>query len=124
MLYQCLDTPGPYPNPMRQLSRKNPTRYNVLLLVPTILILLTSYERDPCAVSVVTYLGFISLVQLPFSERPPVLVRSSTTLRKFVQLVNSEEGFLKTSMAFSTMEACEYVRQIDRIGKIADSPNH
>ena len=35
-----------------------------------------------------------------------------------------EERFLKTSMAFSTMEAHEYVRQIDRPGKNADSPNH
>ena len=35
-----------------------------------------------------------------------------------------EERFLKTSMAFSTMEAYEYVRQIDRTGKIAESPNH
>ena len=35
-----------------------------------------------------------------------------------------EERFLKTSMAFSTMEASEYVRQIDRTGKIAESPNH
>ena len=35
-----------------------------------------------------------------------------------------EEKFLQTSMAFNTMEAYEYVRPIDRIGKIADSPNH
>ena len=35
-----------------------------------------------------------------------------------------EERFLKTSMAFGIMEAYEYVRQIDRTGKIAESPNH
>ena len=35
---------------MRQLSRKNLTRCNALLLAPTMLYLLTSYERDPCAV--------------------------------------------------------------------------
>ena len=34
-----------------------------------------------------------------------------------------EERFLKMSMPFSTMEAYEYVRQIDRTGKIADSLN-
>ena len=47
---------------MRQLSRKNFTRYNVPLLVSTMLYLLTSYVRDPCAVSAVTYVGFISSV--------------------------------------------------------------
>ena len=35
-----------------------------------------------------------------------------------------EERFLKTSMAFCTMEAHENVCQIGRTGKIADSPNH
>ena len=33
-----------------------------------------------------------------------------------------EERFLKTSMAFGIMKAYEYVRQIDRTGKIAESP--
>ena len=32
--------------------------------------------------------------------------------------------FLKTSMAHSTMEACEYVRHLDHAGKIADSPSN
>ena len=40
-----LGTLGPYPHSVRQLSRKNPTRYNVPLLVPTMLFLLTSNER-------------------------------------------------------------------------------
>ena len=33
-----------------------------------------------------------------------------------------EEKFLRTSMAFSTMKACEYVHRIGRTGEIADSP--
>ena len=74
---------------MRQLSEKNLLRYNEPLLVPTTLYLLTSYERDPRAVSAVTHVGFISSVKLPVSERPPVLVRSSVALRKFVQLVHA-----------------------------------
>ena len=50
---------------MRQPTRKNITRYNVPLLVPVMLYLLTSCERDPCAASAVTYVGFISSVLLP-----------------------------------------------------------
>ena len=84
-----VSTLGPYPHPMRQLSRKNHTRCNAPLLAPTTLCLLTSYERDPCAVSAVTYVGFKSPVQLRVSERPPVLLRSSMALLKSVQLVNT-----------------------------------
>ena len=35
-----------------------------------------------------------------------------------------DKKFLKTSMAHSTMEACEYVRHLDHTGKIADSPSN
>ena len=45
-------------DPMGQTSRKNPTRCNVPLLGPAMAYLLTSYERDPCVVSEVTYLVF------------------------------------------------------------------
>ena len=31
---------------------------------------------------------------------------------------------MKTSMACSTMESCEYVRQMDRAGKITDFTRH
>ena len=111
-------------------------RYDVPLLIPTMLFLLTSHERDPCAVSEVTYVGFVSSVLLPVSERPPILERSPTALRKSKQLVSLavplfvltpaewEEKFLQTSMACNTMKAYEYVRQIDRFRKIADFANH
>ena len=76
------------------------------------LYLLTSYERDPCAVSEVTYVGFVSSVLLPVSERPPALVRSRNVLAKiraarefdgasiYAHTPEWEERFLKTSMAF------------------------
>ena len=41
----------------KQLSRNNLTRYN-----PCSAFLLTCCERDPCAVSAVTYVGFISSI--------------------------------------------------------------
>ena len=118
---------------MRQPSRKNLTRCNVLLLAPATLYRLTSYERDPCAVSVVTCVGCISLVLLPVAERPPLpaLVNGLVKIRAarehdrenmYALTPEWEERFLKTSMAFfSTMEAYGYVRQMDRAGRIADS---
>ena len=33
-----------------------------------------------------------------------------------------EEKYLKTSMAFGTMEAYDYLRRIDRTGQMADPP--
>ena len=115
---------------MRQLSRT--TRYNV----PTMFFLMTSYERDPCAVSVVRYVGFISSVWLACvrtAASSGTLVNGLAKIRAAREYAGAsidahtpewEERFLKTSMALSTVEAYEYVRQIDRTGKIADSPNH
>ena len=80
---------GPHPHPMRQRSRKNPKRCSALQLTPTTLSLLTSYERDPCAVSAMTYVEFISPIWLPVSERPPVQVRSSMAWLKFGHFVNT-----------------------------------
>ena len=68
-----------------------------------------------------TCLGVGSLALLPGLERPPIRAHSSTALQKFVQLVNTtvppftpsppngKKKFLKTSMAYTTIEACEYV---------------
>ena len=56
---------------------------------PTMLHLLTSLERDPCAASEVTDVDFVSSVLLPVSERQPAPVRSPMALLKFEHLANT-----------------------------------
>ena len=112
-----LGTLGPYSHPMRRHSRKDPTRP-------------TSYERDPCAVSVVTYVNLAARFRTAASSSTLVnglakirAVREHDRASIYAHTPQWEERFLKTSMAFSTLEVCEHVRQVDRTGKIADSPS-
>ena len=90
-----------------------------------------SYERDPCAVSEETYVGSVSSVKLPIfrtAASSGTLFNGLAEVRAareydgaaiYTHTAEREAKFLNTSMAFSTMKACEYVRQIDLTGGIA-----
>ena len=126
----CLGTLGPYPHPMKQL-KENPTRCNLLLLAPTDFLRAGSVcglGSDICGIHIIS-----------LAARPRTAATSGTLVNGLAKIRAArecdgasncahtsgwEERFLKTSMAFSIMEACEYVRQMDRTGRIADSPRN
>ena len=74
--------------------------------------------------------GIRTISLLRSLERPPIRAHSSTSLRKFVQLVNttgpphtpSLPNGKKSSWLYSAMEAYEYLCHMDHAGRIADPP--